>query len=217
MTTDHDDGFVIEGGADSFVAGKGSVLALAHDTRHRGASRFQSSQAPRVLCLVGRGSASPPRWPSPYRAVTNSLLLGSPLLSWAGQARAMADLVLPRSDGAEDESTASFVTRRLGREMLDRIAEPLIAGIHAAEPDTMSLHASFPRLLDMEREHRSLILAARAAASRPAPAHGLSHFASFAGEWVSWSRPSPRIREGWKPGPGSGQSASRSAAPGDIG
>ena len=93
----------------------------------------------------------------------------------------MADLVLPRPDGAEDESLESFVTRRLGREMLDRIAEPLIAGIHAAEPDTMSLRASFPRLLDMEREHRSLILAARAAASRPAPAHGLSHFASFAG------------------------------------
>ncbi|MGH8948675.1 MAG: protoporphyrinogen oxidase, partial [Acidimicrobiia bacterium] len=72
-----------------------------------------------------------------------------------------------------------FVTRRLGREMLDRIAEPLIAGIHAAEPGTMSLRASFPRLLEMEREHRSLILAARSAASRPLPARGLSHFASF--------------------------------------
>ena len=93
----------------------------------------------------------------------------------------MADLVLPRSGSVEDESLESFVTRRLGREMLDRIAEPLIAGIHAAEPDTMSLRASFPRLLEMEREHRSLILAARSAASRPVLADGLSHFASFAG------------------------------------
>jgi len=92
----------------------------------------------------------------------------------------MADLVLPRSDSVEDESLESFVTRRLGREMLDRIAEPLIAGIHAAERDTMSLRASFPRLLEMEREHRSLILAARSAASHPVPASGLSHFASFA-------------------------------------
>jgi oxygen-dependent protoporphyrinogen oxidase len=67
--------------------------------------------------------------------------------------------------------------------MLERIAEPLIAGIHAAEPSTMSLAASFPRLLDMEREHRSLILAARAAAkppaSDPASGSGLSYFASF--------------------------------------
>lgn len=68
--------------------------------------------------------------------------------------------------------------------MLDRIAEPLIAGIHAAEPATMSLAASFPRFLEMEREHRSLILAARAAraraaASDPAAGGGLSYFASF--------------------------------------
>ena len=181
VTTDHDDGFVIEGGADSFVSGKGSVLALARDLgiagevvssrpEHRGSYVWWDGDLlplPGGLLLIV---------PSRIRS-----LLGSPLLSWPGRARAMADLVLPRSDGVEDESLESFVTRRLGREMLDRIAEPLVAGIHAAEPGTMSLRASFPRLLEMEREHRSLILAARSAASRPAPAHGLSHFASFAG------------------------------------
>ena len=180
VTTDQDDGFVIEGGADSFVAGKGSVLVLAGDLgieeqvvssrpEHRGSYVWWDGDLlplPGGLLLIV---------PSRIRS-----LLGSPLLSWKGRARAMADLVLPRSDRVEDESLESFVTRRLGREMLDRIAEPLIAGIHAAEPDTMSLRASFPRLLDMEGEHRSLILAARAAASRPTPTHGLSHFASFA-------------------------------------
>jgi len=180
VTTDHDDGFVIEAGADSFVAGKGSVLALARELglddqvvssrpEHRGSYVWWDGSLlplPGGLLLIV---------PSRIRS-----LLGSPLLSWAGRARVLADLVLPRSEGVEDESLASFVTRRLGREMLDRIAEPLIAGIHAAEPDTMSLRASFPRLLDMEREYRSLILAARAAASHPTPAHGLSHFASFA-------------------------------------
>ncbi|HWL49985.1 MAG TPA: protoporphyrinogen oxidase [Acidimicrobiia bacterium] len=181
VTTDHDDGFVIEGGADSFVAGKGSVLALARDLgidgqvvssrpEHRGSYVWWDGDLlplPGGLLLIV---------PARIRS-----LLRSPLLSWAGRARALADLVLPRSDGVEDESLGSFVTRRLGREMLDRIAEPLIAGIHAAEPDTMSLRASFPRLLEMEREYRSLILAARSAASRPVPPHGLSHFASFAG------------------------------------
>jgi oxygen-dependent protoporphyrinogen oxidase len=61
---------------------------------------------------------------------------------------------------------------------LERIAEPLIAGIHAAEPETMSLAASFPRFLEMEAEHRSLILAARRSASRIAP-EARSHFSSF--------------------------------------
>ncbi len=69
--------------------------------------------------------------------------------------------------------------RRLGQEVLDRIAEPLIAGIHAADPETMSLRASFPRFLDMEAEHRSLILAARRMAGRATTSSGVSHFASF--------------------------------------
>jgi oxygen-dependent protoporphyrinogen oxidase len=67
--------------------------------------------------------------------------------------------------------------------MLDRIAEPLIAGIHSGEPSTMSLAASFPRFVEMEREHRSLILAARSAAwkaaANPAAGNGVSYFASF--------------------------------------
>jgi protoporphyrinogen/coproporphyrinogen III oxidase len=179
VTTDHDDGFVIEGGADSFVAGKASVLALARDLGLDG-QVVSSRPAYRGSHVWWDGDLLP--LPGGLLLIVPSRirsLLASPLLSWAGRARALADLVLPRSDGVEDESLESFVTRRLGREMLDRIAEPLIAGIHAAEPDTMSLRASFPRLLDMEQEHRSLILAARAATSGPTPAHGLSHFASF--------------------------------------
>lgn len=179
VVTDRDEGFVIEGGADSFVAGKGSVLELAAELgldakvvssrpEHRGSHVWWEGELrplPGGLLLMV---------PSRIRSI-----LGSPLLSWRGKTRALADLVLPRSTRDGDESLESFVTHRLGREVLDRIAEPLIAGIHAAEPDTMSLQASFPRLLEMERTHRSLILAARSAASRSAPANGLSHFASF--------------------------------------
>jgi protoporphyrinogen/coproporphyrinogen III oxidase len=181
VVTDREDGFVIEGGADSFVAGKGSVLELACELgldakvvssrpEHRGSHVWWEGglhPLPGGLLLMV---------PSRIRSI-----LGSSLLSWRGKSRALADLVLPRSSLLGDESLESFVTRRLGREVLDRIAEPLVAGIHAAEPGTMSLQASFPRLLEMERAHRSLILAARSAASRPAPANGLSHFASFEG------------------------------------
>jgi protoporphyrinogen/coproporphyrinogen III oxidase len=85
---------------------------------------------------------------------------------------------LPRAGSTEDESLGSFVRRRLGNEVLERIAEPLIAGIHAAEPESMSLAASFPRFLEMEAEHRSLILAARRSASRFS-FNGRSHFSSF--------------------------------------
>ena len=58
-----------------------------------------------------------------------------------------------------DESLGDFVRRRLGKEALARIAEPIVAGIHAGDPEQMSVRATFPMFLDMEREHRSLILA----------------------------------------------------------
>jgi oxygen-dependent protoporphyrinogen oxidase len=72
-----------------------------------------------------------------------------------------ADLVLPRRDtnGLTDESLSSFVRRRLGREALERMAQPMVGGIYTADPETLSLRATLPRFLDMERDHRSLILA----------------------------------------------------------
>jgi oxygen-dependent protoporphyrinogen oxidase len=67
------------------------------------------------------------------------------------------DLVIPRKRSDEEESLAAFVHRRLGGEALERIAEPLVAGIHAGDPETMSLKSTFPRFIDLEQKHRSLI------------------------------------------------------------
>lgn len=179
VMTEHADGFLIEGGPDSFVSGKGSMLELAGEL---GLDRSIISSRPenRGSYVWSRGRLHPlPEGLLLMAPARLSSLLRSSLMSWKGKLRVLADLGLPRRGQGGDESLESFVVRRLGREVLERIAEPLVAGIHAAEPDTMSLAASFPRFLDMEREHRSLILAAKAAASTPAPGNGLSHFASF--------------------------------------
>jgi oxygen-dependent protoporphyrinogen oxidase len=72
----------------------------------------------------------------------------------------MLDLVLPRRDPEGDESLASFVKRRLGREALDRIVQPLVGGIYTADPKELSVRATLPQFLEMERVHGSLILAA---------------------------------------------------------
>ena len=178
VVTEHSDGFLIEGGPDSFVAGKGSVIELADELgianrvissrpEHRGSHVWWGDRLhplPGGLLLMVPSRMSP--------------LLRSSLLSWKGKLRVLCDLALPRQRHG-DESLESFVVRRLGREVLERIAEPLIAGIHAAEPSSMSLQASFPRFLEMEQKHRSLILAARAASSKPVADNGVSYFASF--------------------------------------
>ncbi|HSK07521.1 MAG TPA: protoporphyrinogen oxidase, partial [Acidimicrobiia bacterium] len=179
VTTDYDDGFLVEGGPDSFVAGKGVVLELAGEL----------GLADEVIPVSPDAGGAYVWWQERLHPLPGGFLLmvpsrlgpllGSSLLSWRGKARVLADLVLPRRvEVGDDESLESFVTRRLGREALDRIAEPLVAGIHAAEPATMSVRASFPRFLEMERKHRSLILAARAV-SRVGPRGGLGHFASL--------------------------------------
>jgi hypothetical protein len=83
------------------------------------------------------------------------------LYSWPAKLRMALDLVIPRRRFDEgiraDESLESFVVRRMGRECLDRLAEPLIGGVNGSDPKTMSLAATYPMLLAMEQEHGSLI------------------------------------------------------------
>ena len=85
-------------------------------------------------------------------------LLATGLVSPLGKARAALDLVLPRSRSAEDESLGRFIERRLGKEVLRNITEPLLAGIYAGDTSALSLQATFPQFRLMEQKHRSLIL-----------------------------------------------------------
>ncbi len=90
------------------------------------------------------------------------------LFSWPGKIRMAMDLFIPpkkvKPGELNDETLESFVVRRMGRECLDRLAEPLVGGVHASDPSKMSLAATFPRLLEMEQTYGSLMkgfLAAR--------------------------------------------------------
>jgi oxygen-dependent protoporphyrinogen oxidase len=81
----------------------------------------------------------------------------SGLFSFGGKLRMAMDLFLPRGPEVEDESIGSFIRRRLGAEALEKLAEPIMAGIHVAPADELSLRSTFPRFAELEREHRSLI------------------------------------------------------------
>jgi oxygen-dependent protoporphyrinogen oxidase len=85
------------------------------------------------------------------------------LFSWPGKIRMAMDLFIPPKKVApgefNDETLESFVVRRMGRECLDRLAEPLVGGVHASDPRQMSLAATFPRLLEMEQNYGSLLKA----------------------------------------------------------
>jgi oxygen-dependent protoporphyrinogen oxidase len=90
----------------------------------------------------------------------------SPIFSFLGKARMACDLILPRRRARTDESLARFVRRRLGREALERMAQPMIAGIYGADPEKLSLRATFPRFHRLEAEHGSVIRGLAAGARR---------------------------------------------------
>ena len=106
------------------------------------------------------------------RPLPDGLALGVPLkplalarsgvVGPAGLARAGLDVVLPRSPLTDDPSVADVIGGRLGREVLDRLVDPLIGGINAGRSDRLSLAAVAPDLAAAARRHRSLILGLRA-------------------------------------------------------
>jgi len=82
-----------------------------------------------------------------------------PGMSWLGKLRMLGDLFLPARKDDEDESVADFVRRRFGNETLEKLAQPMIAGVYTSRPENLSLLATFPQFRAMEKKHGSIIRA----------------------------------------------------------
>ncbi|HVL27124.1 MAG TPA: protoporphyrinogen oxidase [Acidimicrobiales bacterium] len=94
-------------------------------------------------------------------------LVRSGIVSPAGLARAGLDLVLPRRSHGDDPSVADVVAGRFGREVAQRLVEPLVGGIHAGRADRLSLTAVAPQIAGVARSSRSLLVGLRRMAPRP--------------------------------------------------
>ncbi|MBW2038601.1 MAG: protoporphyrinogen oxidase [Deltaproteobacteria bacterium] len=157
ILTERAEGFLMEGGPDCFLSEKPWALQLCRELGLEGELVGTNQEASRTFILwQGRLHELPEGF---MLLVPTSLwpFVKSPLFSLPGKLRMGLDLILPRKRTDEEESLAAFVRRRLGREAMERIAEPLVAGIHAGDPEAMNLQSTFPRFIDLEREHRSLI------------------------------------------------------------
>lgn len=84
-------------------------------------------------------------------------LMSSRILTLQGKLRAACDLILPARKDQSDESLQSFVCRRFGRELFDRLAQPLVGSVYTGDPGELSIDATFPRFRALERKHGSLI------------------------------------------------------------
>ena len=172
IETESAGGFLVEAGPDSFLSEKPWALALCRRIGLENRLVGTDDRFRRVFVWFG-GRLHPV--PDGFQLLAPTRLTPfatSTLFSWPGKLRMAFDLILPRGGGG-DESLGAFVRRRLGREALERIAQPLAAGIYTADPDELSLLATMPRFVELERRHRSLIIGLWKA-SRQAPATGTS-------------------------------------------
>lgn len=150
--------YLVDTGADSFLTNKPGAIGLCRrlglesrlvstDARYRGAHVLYDGRP--VPVPEGFQLLSPSAiWP----------ILTTPILSPWGKLRMLMEYFVPRRT-ASDESLADFVRRRFGRETLDRLVQPLVGGIYTSDPEKLSLAATMPRFLDMERQFGSLIRA----------------------------------------------------------
>ncbi|WP_166238872.1 protoporphyrinogen oxidase [Paenibacillus turpanensis] len=156
------DGFVIEKGPDSFLSRKLPILELTRDLN------FDSELVPldpnnkkTYILHHGKLHRIPPGTMMGIPTEVGPFVLTG-LLSLAGKLRAGLDLVLPRRNEDSDESLGHFLERRLGREVLQHVAEPLLGGIYAGDVYKLSLRATFPQFQQLEKKYRSLILGMKA-------------------------------------------------------
>lgn len=165
-------GYVLEGGPDSLLNDRPEGVAFC---RRLGlaAELWPTNPQCRRSFVVQRGRLLPV--PEGFSLLGPAKLWPfavSPALSVAGKLRALGELLVPARTPAADESVASFVRRRFGREVLDALAEPMVRGIASDDPARLSMRALLPQFLEMEQREGSVIRGLQARARRAVAGDG---------------------------------------------
>jgi oxygen-dependent protoporphyrinogen oxidase len=162
------DGFRVEGGPDSFLSRKERGVGLCEELGLADELIGRRPENARSFVRLGRELHALPEGLTGMIPTDLERLRDTPLLSSAGRERLAEEVdVQPAPPGA-DESVASFVTRRLGREVYETLVEPLMTGIYGGDGEQLSLRATFPQLRELELTHGSVLrgLASQSTVSR---------------------------------------------------
>jgi len=163
IQTERRDGYVLEAGPDSFLTAKPDARLLCQDLgiadQLIGSNDFQ-----RKTYILVKGRLVPIPDGLEFMVPTRVWPMATtPLFSFSTKLRMAAERF--SSNGTrdqnrnEDESVAAFVRRHFGQQMVDRVAEPLLAGVYGGNAESLSVRAVLPRFVEMERESGSLVRA----------------------------------------------------------
>lgn len=148
-----EEGYICEWGPNGFLDSKPQTLDLCRAIGIEGdLHRSNDNARKRFIFSGGKLHRLPEGGPS---------FLKSGLISWPGKLRLALEptpFIAPAPAGV-DETLADFGRRRLGKEALDKLIAPMVSGIFAGDPETMSLVSCFPRIAELEREYGGLVRA----------------------------------------------------------
>lgn len=145
------EGFICEWGPNGFLDNKPQTLELCGRLGIRG-SLLRSNDNARKRFIYSEGEL--------HRLPENGAsFLKSRLISWPGKLRLAMEPFAPKPPRDTDETLAAFARRRLGDEALRKLISPMVSGIFAGDPETMSLKSCFPRIAELESEYGGLIVA----------------------------------------------------------
>ncbi len=159
LRTEHQDGYMLEAAADNWITN----IPYANDLCDRvglGQELLGTRPTQRHAFVVRRGRLC--KIPEGFVIMAPSRVwpvIATPILSPWGKLRMACEYFQRGRNGEEDESLASFVTRRFGKETYERLVQPLLGGIYTGDPHKLSLEATMPRFRSMEKQHGSLIRA----------------------------------------------------------
>ncbi len=174
-------GFLIDSGPDSWVASKPHATALAKEIGLE-AELIETSEGSRRVYIAHEGQLHPMPEGVMMGIPTEVMpIVTSDLFTWDAKLRMGLELLVPPASWREneDETVASFLGRRFGEQLTERLAGPLLGGIFAAEAEQISVRAGFPQLVEAEKKYGSLIVAMRAAKAARSGAKAGSMFLSL--------------------------------------
>ncbi|MFC4652518.1 protoporphyrinogen oxidase [Lactococcus nasutitermitis] len=155
IETVHRDGYIIERGADSWLARKSSMVDLAKEL---GIDDRLVHNATGKAYILLNDKLHPIPAGSIMGIPTNKESFDlSELVSEAGKKRAYEDLIIGKSPANTDQSMGQFFRRRLGDEVVENLIEPLLSGVYGGELDTMSLLSTYPQFYEVEQKYGNLI------------------------------------------------------------
>jgi oxygen-dependent protoporphyrinogen oxidase len=149
IRTESVDGFRVEFGPNGFLDNKPAVVDLCRELglHDRLLAASEAAARNRYLFLDGR-----------LRQLPTGLVpfLRTDLLTWSGKFALLTERFRRRGPDVLDESVDSFARRRVGAEVTEKLVDAFVTGIHAGDPQLLSVRAAFPRLAVFERDHGSI-------------------------------------------------------------